>query len=107
MINMAQPPLGCPRTSCAPPRTARLERAELAAGAEGRRASTTTAALAADLAAELTDAGQDRSLGQRRRSGGGWTAAGQPCYELPLLPDGMDLGGLYRLAAALREQGAA
>ncbi|REE97184.1 ArsA-related P-loop ATPase [Thermomonospora umbrina] len=31
----------------------------------------------------------------------------QPRYVLPLLPDGMDLGGLYELAAALREQGAA
>jgi hypothetical protein len=33
--------------------------------------------------------------------------AGQPCYDLPLVTDGMDLAGLYRLAAALREQGAA
>jgi hypothetical protein len=32
---------------------------------------------------------------------------GQPCYELPLITDGMDLAGLYRLAAALQEQGAA
>jgi hypothetical protein len=32
---------------------------------------------------------------------------GQPCYELPLITDGMGLAGLYRLAAALREQGAA
>jgi len=35
------------------------------------------------------------------------TSAGQPCYDLPLVTDGMDLAGLYRLAAALREQGAA
>jgi hypothetical protein len=35
------------------------------------------------------------------------TGTGQPCYELPLITDGMDLAGLYRLAAALREQGAA
>ena len=33
--------------------------------------------------------------------------AGQPCYELPMIADGIDLGGLYRLAAALRDQGAA
>ena len=32
---------------------------------------------------------------------------GQPCYELPWISDGIDLGGLYRLAAALRDQGAA
>lgn len=31
---------------------------------------------------------------------------GQPRYELPLLADGVDLGGLYELADALREQGA-
>jgi len=31
----------------------------------------------------------------------------RPTYELPLLPDGVDLGGLYALAKALRDQGAA
>jgi hypothetical protein len=31
----------------------------------------------------------------------------RPSYELPLLPDAVDLGGLYRLAASLREQGMA
>ena len=40
---------------------------------------------------------------QRRRL----AEAGQPRYELPMITDGIDLGGLYRLAAALREQGAA
>jgi anion-transporting ArsA/GET3 family ATPase len=34
-------------------------------------------------------------------------APGCPVYELPALPDGVDLGGLYRLAYELREQGAA
>jgi len=34
-------------------------------------------------------------------------AAGCPVYELPALADGVDLGGLYRLAQELREQGAA
>jgi uncharacterized protein YidB (DUF937 family) len=33
--------------------------------------------------------------------------AGQPRYELPWISDGMDLAGLYRLAAALRQQRAA
>jgi len=28
-------------------------------------------------------------------------------YELPLLADGVDLAGLYELALALRDQGAA
>ncbi len=31
----------------------------------------------------------------------------RPTYELPLLPDTIDLGGLYELAASLREQGLA
>jgi anion-transporting ArsA/GET3 family ATPase len=32
---------------------------------------------------------------------------GRPTYELPLLPDGVDLGGLYQLAEHLCRQGAA
>jgi len=61
--------------------------------------------LAADLAAELTEhavaaTGQDE---QRRRL----ADADVPRYELPMITYGMDLGGLYRLAAALRKQGAA
>jgi anion-transporting ArsA/GET3 family ATPase len=34
-------------------------------------------------------------------------ALGRPTYELPRLPDGIDLGGLYELAAELCEQGMA
>jgi anion-transporting ArsA/GET3 family ATPase len=61
--------------------------------------------LAADLAAELADEARTaRAQGEQRAL---LTAAGQPCYELPLIGDGMDLAGLYRLAGALREQGAA
>lgn len=61
--------------------------------------------LAAGLAAELTEhavavSGQQM---QRRRL----AEAGQPCYDLPMISDGIDLAGLYRLAATLREQGAA
>ena len=44
----------------------------------------------------------DLQRAERRR-----LAAGQPRYDLGLIPDGMDLAGLYRLAAELREQGAA
>ena len=32
---------------------------------------------------------------------------GGPAYELPRLPQGVDLGGLYELAARLRDQGMA
>ncbi|HXP19620.1 MAG TPA: ArsA-related P-loop ATPase [Streptosporangiaceae bacterium] len=61
--------------------------------------------LAADLAAELAD--EARTARAQREQREQLDAAGQPCYELPLIPDGIDLAGLYRLAAALREQGAA
>ena len=61
--------------------------------------------LAADLAAELADeARTERTQSARRQT---LDAAGQPCYELPLISDGIDLAALYRLAKALREQGAA
>jgi anion-transporting ArsA/GET3 family ATPase len=61
--------------------------------------------LAADLVAELGDEARTARAqrAQRRRL----DEAGQPCYELPLITDGIDLAALYRLAGALREQGAA
>ncbi|HET9898530.1 MAG TPA: ArsA-related P-loop ATPase [Streptosporangiaceae bacterium] len=63
------------------------------------------ASLAFDLAAELADeARTEQTQGARRKQ---LDKAGQPCYELPLITDGIDLAALYRLAAALREQGAA
>ena len=58
-------------------------------------------ALAAELGEHATGVLSQR---ERRRA---LTGAGQPCYDLPLVTDGMDLAGLYRLAAALRDQGAA
>jgi anion-transporting ArsA/GET3 family ATPase len=62
-------------------------------------------ALAADLAAELADeARTERTQAARREL---LDCAGQPCYELPLISDGIDLAALYRLAGALRDQGAA
>jgi hypothetical protein len=61
--------------------------------------------LAADLAAELTE--HARTAVAQREQQRKLAAPGQPCYELPMISDGMDLAGLYRLAAALRDQGAA
>jgi len=61
--------------------------------------------LAVDLAAELADETRtERTQSARRRQ---LDKAGQPVYELPLISDGIDLAALYRLAEALREQGAA
>ncbi|HEX9030773.1 MAG TPA: ArsA-related P-loop ATPase [Streptosporangiaceae bacterium] len=61
--------------------------------------------LAADLAAELAD--EARTARAQRAQRRLLNAPGQPCYELPLITDGIDLAALYRLAGALREQGAA
>jgi len=61
--------------------------------------------LAADLADELAD--EARTARAQRALRRQLNEAGQPCYELPLVTDGIDLAGLYKLAQALREQGAA
>ncbi len=61
--------------------------------------------LAADLAAELADEARTMQAQQEHRRQ--LDAAGQPCYELPLITDRMDLAALYRLAEAMRDQGAA
>ncbi|MGO9081321.1 MAG: ArsA-related P-loop ATPase [Streptosporangiaceae bacterium] len=103
MINMTRP-LDLSGEQLAAAAQGQLDEEELVLGlkAAGLDDSRT---LAADLAAELAEqatAAAGQQVQQRRLD-----AAGQPCYELPLIPDGMDLAGLYRLAAALREQGAA
>src|SRR6266487_3080466 len=61
--------------------------------------------LASALAAELTEHARTvtSQRAQRRRLAG----PGQPRYDLPMITDGIDLAGLYRIAAALRDQGAA
>jgi anion-transporting ArsA/GET3 family ATPase len=61
--------------------------------------------LAADLAVELREHALQVRLQDRARET--LSAAGRPQYELPMLTDGVDLAGLYELAAALRQQGAA
>lgn len=61
--------------------------------------------LAAELTAELTET--ERTARAQRVLRAQLGQAGRPCYELPLLPDEIDLAGLYRLAEAIREQGAA
>jgi anion-transporting ArsA/GET3 family ATPase len=75
-----------------------------AAGLDGSRGPD-WGALTAPLAAELGD--HAREVLAQREHRRAVAAAGQPCYELPMITDGMDLAGLYRLAGALREQGAA
>jgi hypothetical protein len=61
--------------------------------------------LAADLMAELREHARHVALQDTERDE--LLTADLPHYELPMIPDGIDLAGLYQLAAKLREQGAA
>jgi anion-transporting ArsA/GET3 family ATPase len=61
--------------------------------------------LAPHLAAALDERAQQVALQDLERAG--LDAAGQPIYELPLVTEGIDLAALHRLAAELRNQGAA
>ena len=103
IINMARP--------------AMLDRADLAAAASGSLDVTELAlglkaagisdnhGLAADLATELREHALQVALQDREREE--LKAANRPTYELPMIPEGIDLASLYQLAATLREQGAA
>ncbi len=98
-------------------RTPRLDPADLVAAGnraldtEALRAGLSSAGLDADhamvsvLAAEAYDHAERVALEERGRDA--LAATDLPSYELPLLPDAVDLGGLYALAASLREQGMA
>jgi anion-transporting ArsA/GET3 family ATPase len=64
-----------------------------------------TGSLAAALAGELSEHARHMELADRERAE--LETTGQPIYELPLIAEGIDLAALHRLAADLRDQGAA
>jgi hypothetical protein len=76
-----------------------------AAGIEDSGGRGGSIGLADSLLTELTEHARTALAQQEQRQR--LPAAGQPCYQLPMITDGMDLAGLYRLAAALQDQGAA
>jgi cellulose biosynthesis protein BcsQ len=98
IVNMARPALLAGDLHQAPDLPALA--AALAAAGLGD-----TGLLAADLAAELAEHADRVELQDRERAE--LDAAGQPIYELPLITEGIDLAALHRLAAELRDQGAA
>ncbi|HEX3959085.1 MAG TPA: ArsA-related P-loop ATPase [Trebonia sp.] len=98
-VNMARPTLVPDHAQLAEPDTASLVAAFKAAGLPDADQ------LAADLATELREHGAQVTLQDRERAE--LDGAGQPLYELPLITEGIDLAALYRLAAELRNQGAA
>src|ERR1700689_121701 len=102
-INMARPAV-LDAADLAAAASGSLDVAELAVGLKAAGISDNHG-LAADLMTELREhalqvALQDRERGELRESG-------RPLYELPMIPEGIDLASLYQLAATLREQGAA
>ena len=109
MISMVKPALLPPGLLPAAA-AGQLDEAEITVGLKAAGIAEQTASgggpgFAASLAAELSEHAREVLAAQVQRQR--LTDAGQPCYELPLISDGIDLAGLYRLAAALREQGAA
>jgi len=92
----------------------RLDRSEVLAGLQaaglGRRSrangnDTSPAALADALLVEAAEHGVRVAMEADERKQ--LAALGRPTYELPALPEGIDLGALYDLAERLREQGMA
>lgn len=78
-----------------------LDRAQIEADLEAANVEI-EAGLVNGLLAEAQDHAERRALENSQR--GVVDALALPTYELPLLASGVDLGGLYELAARLREQ---
>jgi anion-transporting ArsA/GET3 family ATPase len=103
IVNMARP-LALPAGQLAAVADGVLDHDQLAQGLKAAGLDDVPA-LAAGLARELSEQARTaltQAVQLRRLE-----EAGQPCYELPWISDGMDLAGLYRLAARLRDQRAA
>jgi anion-transporting ArsA/GET3 family ATPase len=81
-----------------------LDRAALVAGLE-KAGLDAPDALVGSLAAEAADHATRVALEERGRDA--LAALERPSYELPLLPDAVDLSSLYELADLLRAQGMA
>jgi anion-transporting ArsA/GET3 family ATPase len=99
VVNMARPAVLSRQELKAPPDLAAMAAALGAAGLHD------TDPLAAVLAGELSEHARHIELADRERSE--LEATGQPIYDLPLIAEGIDLAALHRLAADLRDQGAA
>ncbi len=101
-VNMVRPePLGRQLAQAAAGRLARDEVAE-ALRAAGLKADEPVVTALLDEAQEHA-----QRIQMEREERAAIAELGLPTYELPLLTEGVDLGGLYRLAEALRYQGTA
>jgi hypothetical protein len=98
-VNMTRPPR-LPLPALLAAAAGEVDTAELTAGLDAAGLAT---ALAEPLAAETAEHAQRWALEDENRST--VAALDLPTYELPFLPEPMDLGHLYKLAGRLREQG--
>lgn len=103
VVNAVRAPLLPPADLVAAERGA-LDRGALAAGLE-KAGLDAPDALVEALAAEAQDHATRVALEERGRDA--LAALERPSYELPLLPDSVDLAGLYELAELLKTQGMA
>jgi anion-transporting ArsA/GET3 family ATPase len=99
VINMARPAVLSAEELKALPEPSVMAGALAAAGLHN------TDALAGELTDELAEHARHVELQDRERTE--LEAAGQPVYELPMITEGIGLAALHRLAAELRDQGAA
>ncbi|MDT7548473.1 MAG: hypothetical protein QOE84_867 [Actinomycetota bacterium] len=103
VVNAVREPL-LPHSDLEAAQHGRLDTAALAAGLKEAGLDTTDELVAA-LTSEAGEHAQRVALEERGRDSLGGLQ--RPSYELPLLPHSIDLGGLYRLAELLHEQGMA
>jgi anion-transporting ArsA/GET3 family ATPase len=103
IINMARPAM-LSAADLAAVASGSLDVAELAIGLKAAGISDNHG-LATNLATELREHAVQVAMQDRERDE--LQSAAGPHYELPLIPDGIDLAGLYQLADVLRQQGAA
>ncbi len=103
VVNAVREPL-LPPADLAAAERGELDLAGLATGLK-ESGLDVPAELLAGLGAEASDHAHRVALEERGRDA--LAALERPSYELPLLADAVDLGGLYRLADLLAEQGMA
>ncbi|GAA1553787.1 ArsA-related P-loop ATPase [Actinomadura kijaniata] len=103
-VNMEHPPL-LAEDELAAAAGERLDLDEIVRGVKSAGLEDDAERVAAVLAAEAVAHARRTALQRREKER--LERIEQPRYTLPLLSDGVDLAGLYDLARALREQGAA
>jgi hypothetical protein len=104
VINMVRPPL-LPEDDLSLAARDELDVEAIRMGIKAAGIEDRTAEIADALAVEAADHARRTALQEREKAS--LAEAQVPQYELPQLSDGMDLAGLYELAADLRRQGAA